>query len=48
MTTLPGVPAPNLTEPTCDSYVGIEIIYLIEITEVCPEGATGKSNNHML
>ncbi|KAB5526317.1 hypothetical protein GE09DRAFT_1151025 [Coniochaeta sp. 2T2.1] len=33
--TLPAGP-----DSTCDAYIGIEIIEFIEITEVCPQGAT--------
>ncbi|KAK3391433.1 hypothetical protein B0T20DRAFT_489567 [Sordaria brevicollis] len=33
-------PFPAATSVNCDSWIGVEIIYMIEEVEVCPEGAT--------
>ena len=33
-----------LPEPQCGSWVGIEVIFMVEVTEVCPEGSTGKTS----
>jgi hypothetical protein len=32
-----------LPAPQCDTWVGIEIIIMAEITEICPDGSTGRS-----
>ncbi|KAL2144704.1 hypothetical protein VTI28DRAFT_8642 [Corynascus sepedonium] len=29
-------------EPKCDKWSGVEVIYMVEITEVCSDGSTGK------
>ncbi|KAK4157694.1 hypothetical protein C8A00DRAFT_11522 [Chaetomidium leptoderma] len=29
-----------LPGPRCDNWVGIEVIYMVEVTEVCPDGST--------
>ncbi|KAK3290735.1 uncharacterized protein B0H64DRAFT_55238 [Chaetomium fimeti] len=29
-----------LPEPQCGSWVGVEVIFMVEVTEVCPEGST--------
>ncbi|KAH6847373.1 hypothetical protein B0I37DRAFT_143563 [Chaetomium sp. MPI-CAGE-AT-0009] len=29
-----------LPEPQCGSWVGVEVIFMVEVTEVCPEGLT--------
>lgn len=29
-----------LPEPQCGSWVGIEVIFMVEVTEICPEGST--------
>ena len=34
-------PVPPSTQ--CDAWIGIEVIYMVEITEICPEGSTCKS-----
>jgi len=33
----------SLPEQQCDNWVGIEVIFMIEVTEVCLDGSTGKS-----
>jgi hypothetical protein len=32
-----------LPAPQCDTWVGIEMIIMAEITEICPDGATGRA-----
>ncbi|OIW26438.1 hypothetical protein CONLIGDRAFT_706721 [Coniochaeta ligniaria NRRL 30616] len=39
-TTLATTTLPTGPDSTCDLYIGIEVIEFIEITEICPEGAT--------
>jgi hypothetical protein len=34
-------PVPPSTQ--CDVWIGIEVIYMVEITEICPEGSTCRS-----
>ncbi|KAK3319816.1 hypothetical protein B0T19DRAFT_404369 [Cercophora scortea] len=36
-----GTALPSSTSQ-CDTWIGIEVIYMMEITEICPEGATIK------
>jgi hypothetical protein len=31
-----------LPGPQCSTWVGVETIFMVEATEVCPEGSTGK------
>ncbi|KAK4042972.1 hypothetical protein C8A01DRAFT_44042 [Parachaetomium inaequale] len=30
----------SLPGPQCDSWVGIEMIFMVEVTEICPDGST--------
>ncbi|KAK4178505.1 hypothetical protein QBC36DRAFT_156122, partial [Triangularia setosa] len=38
--TTPGVSPPSPTSSECGTWVGIEIIHIIELVEICPEGST--------